>query len=160
LFNIKLEETAIADEGLRILAQIPTLRWLWLSNTKITGTGADSFERQEPVELLELGECPLTHDGVAALAQARLSFPFEAKASLRLARSNLTDEDLMLFVDNDELENLDITGTKVTPQGVRRFQEARRRRFGASGQVDGLTLSSDFDQPADSAERPPAPGAQ
>ncbi len=146
LSSIELEDTEITDVGFHTLMRIPSLTFFWLSDTKITGSGASSREEGERIDLLDLNGCPLTHDGVVALANAKYSSEstFSANSSLWLHQTPLNDQDLMLFVNNDEIENLNVSDTKVTAAGVVAFYEARKRRLEGASQKETLTLSCDF----------------
>jgi hypothetical protein len=86
--------------------------------------------------VLNLAGAPLTREGIEALAKSK--FP-----SLCLARTPIDDKALMLFMENDVLTGLDVSETKVTPEGVKAFYEARKLRLAAAGREESLYLTSD-----------------
>jgi hypothetical protein len=63
---------------------------------------------------------------------------------LKLSRTALGDDELLLFASNDVLKSFDISETKVTAEGVRKFLDARRARHASAGTGDQLFLSCDF----------------
>ena len=149
LSSISLENTSITDPSFQVLLGISSLRFLSLSNTRITGTGAISRETGEPVSVIDLNACPLTHDGVTALAGAKYMSAIYDKTSLWLNRTPLTDNDLLLFADNDEIGHLGIAGTKITSAGLKALYTARKKRLQAAGTEEWLTVESDFPDIAD-----------
>jgi internalin A len=136
LQSLLLDKTAVTDEGLRSIAEMRALGFLSLSDTRVTGTGVAQLRFEEPLSL-SLDGAPLSPEGIAALAKAKLDH-------LSVARTSFGDADLMLFADRASLETLDVTGTKVTAQGVLKFRQAREKRFAASAREDPLMLFSDF----------------
>jgi len=140
LMSLSLDKTAITDEGLRTLARMRRLGFLSLNDTRVSGSGVASLNFEEPLSLL-LDGAALSPEGIAALAKAKLN-------TLSVARTSFDDADLLLFANSDSLVSFDVTSTKVTAQGVRKFQQLRDKRYSASGNVDLLMLYCDFPEEA------------
>jgi internalin A len=133
---LNLDRTDVTDEGLHDILQNQGLAEVSLQNTKVTGTGVRSLTVAGPFPVLNLAGAPLTREGIEALAKSK--FP-----SLCLARTPIDDKALMLFMENDVLTGLDVSETKVTPEGVKAFYEARKLRLAAAGREESLYLTSD-----------------
>jgi hypothetical protein len=86
---------------------------------------------------VDLSGSALTPQGFEALA--RTDIP-----DLKLSRTSLTDQQLMLFAGNDRINLLDISQTKVTANGLIAFYEARKRRLTIAGRPESLYVTSDF----------------
>lgn len=134
--TVILSHSAITDEGFRTLAEIKGLEYVSLSDTKVTGAGVRYLNNQTPLKHLDLAGAALTHEGIEALAKANCS-------ELELARTMVGDGELLLFADNDNLTQLDVTETSVTEEGVRAFYKARKKRLGGAGSVESLMLNCD-----------------
>ncbi len=137
LHSLFLDGTAVSDKSFRSLAKISGLQILVLDDCKITGAGLAYFEGPPYPRNLSLAGTPLTPEGISLVAKLPCTV-------LTLARTSLTDEQLMLFADRDELQNLDVTETQVTAAGVKAFYEARKRRLKQAGQEESLYLTSDY----------------
>jgi Leucine-rich repeat (LRR) protein len=161
---LNLDRTDVNDANLPEVLQIPALITLSLQDTKITGatfprhvTGGGSGASFPPPATgpggrltVDLSGAALTAQGFAALAKTNVT-------DLTLSRTGLTDQQLMLFAGNDQINMLDITQTKVTANGLVAFYEARKQRLTAAGRQESLYVISDF---ADIAEQylPEVPG--
>jgi hypothetical protein len=145
---LDLDKTSITDEGLQHLAALRSLSSLSLCDTKFTGVGV-RYLTGNPLSSLNVAGAALTPDGIAALAAANIS-------DLNLAKTAVTDQELLLFAANGVLTHLDVTETKVTAAGVRAFYESRKRRLPAAGEEEMLSLISDFPDIAESFLSAPA----
>lgn len=132
-----LDQTSLSDEGLATIGKVTDLRDLSLRETKVTGTGMRHLASMRTLSKVDLSGCPLTREGLAALAQLRLF-------QLNVTKTPLTDADLMLFENCDTITRLIVSETKVTPNGVKALYEARKRRLQPSGRQEPLIVDGDF----------------
>ena len=95
IVDVILRSSAVTDQGLAPLAQLPKLKFVNLANCQIDGSGLDCFAEHPALE------------------------------SLQLAGTCLNDEGLMKLADAPELNSVVVFDTKVTPEGVEAFQTAR-----------------------------------
>lgn len=145
--SLNLSHTSATDEVFRSLAKIQGLKSLVLSDTAVTGQGINEWAPSQRLELLDISGIKLTSSSVEQLAK----FPCNW---LVLARTSLTDKQLLLFVDRDDLAQLDVTQTQVTPEGVVAFYEARKKRLKNQGKQESLTLYCDFPEVAEPYHNP------
>jgi len=156
---LNLDGTDVSDDTLPELLQITGLSLLSLQNTKVTGA---SFPQQvtisKPLSVdlpgggaaapgsswfsVVLSGAALTPKGFEALAKTNVP-------DIKLSRTSLNDQQLMLFVRNDRINLLDISQTKVTANGLIAFYEARKQRLAAAARLESLYVTSAF---ADIAE--------
>jgi hypothetical protein len=136
--ELNLDRTEVTDEGLRDVAQIQGLANLSLQNTKVTGTGFRFFAQSVALPSVDLSGVALTSDGIATLAKSKIS-------NLILDRTPIDDRLLMLFAENNEINLLRISETKVTAAGIRAFYEARKQRLAKTGRQESLYVISDFE---------------
>ena len=152
--TLNLDGTNVSDDMLPELLTISGLSTLSLQDTKITG---DSFpERVTGVSQLsvdssgaavtppggsqfsvDLSGAALSPQGFEALAKTNIP-------DLKLSRTGLNDQQLMLFAANDQINLLDVSQTKVTANGLIAFYEARKLRLAASRRPESLYVTSDF----------------
>ncbi len=140
--SVTLDNNPITDEGLEHLATwgytesagSRHLGSISLADTLVTGVGAKHLETYSRIHRLDLSGAPLTREGIAQIAKLNVH-------KLNLSRTPLSDEDLLHFVANNEMRELDVRQTQVTPQGVRRFKDARVKNPGVT---KGVNLISDF----------------
>jgi internalin A len=158
--TLNLDGTNVSDDTLPELLQITGLSLLSLQNTKVTGASFPqrlALGSQLSVDLpgaaiappggsqfsVDLSGSALTPQGFEALAKTNIP-------DLKLSRTALNDQQLMLFAANDRIYVLEISQTKVTAAGLTAFYEARKQRLEASGRRESLYVTSDF---ADIAEQ-------
>jgi hypothetical protein len=139
---LQLSVNQITDRGVAHLAPLTDLETLSLSRTQVAGTAFANFSPESKLANLRLGGC-VTDEGALAIGRlprlrhvsmgsptvtmkslGQIRWP-ESLEFLGLTLSGLDDEGLMRLVDCPKLELLWISRTKVTPQGVQRFQQAR-----------------------------------
>jgi hypothetical protein len=135
--NLVLDQTAVNDESFATFATITGLESLNLDDCHIAGTGLKHFADRQPLLSLSLAGNPLTEEGFKTIAGAPCTI-------LTLSRTALTDEQLLLFVDRDDLTLLDVSETTITEAGVKAFYEARKRRLRSAGKQETLHLLSEF----------------
>ena len=133
---------SLTDDAFVELAKIKRLDELSILDAKVTGSGVEMWPADRRLQALDLSGNPLTDKGIGLLAKANCS-------ELVLGRTEINDQQLMLFAGRDDLASLDVTETNVTPEGVKAFYEARKRRHKASGMAESLTLTCDFPEVAE-----------
>jgi len=101
LNNLNLSKTQITDESLRYLAKsgLPRMDTLIISNTKVSDVGI-GYLIGETTRYLEV---------------------------LDLSSTNVTDECVESLIRLSYLEKLNLTGTKISKDGVNRFLQVRQR---------------------------------
>jgi len=128
-----LDHTALTDQAFGVLTNIKGLEYVSLSDTKISGVGAGDLNGDPKLKHLDLSGVTLTQKGTQALAQVQCS-------ELDLSRTFIGDRELMVLAANDNLVELDVTGTAVTLNGIEAFFKTRKTRLKAAGLPDTLTL--------------------
>ena len=116
LDSLMLYQTAVTDEGLARLAQVTSLRKLYLRTPGVKGQGLAHLKRVNGLKSLELlgavvGEGALTHlAGLEGLLE--LSTPY----------MRLTDAGLSRLAKMKSLQRLNLYGCEVTDAGLARLQ--------------------------------------
>jgi internalin A len=159
-----LDKTPITDEGLKHLATLghnmsagyqgaPEDRRVGeisLADTLVSGIGAQHLANYKYIGELDLSGAPLTREGLAQIGRLKVS-------DLKLSRTPVADEDLLLLVAMDETHEIDVRQTQVTAQGVRRFMDERVRHCAKFDKMNSLRLVSDFrDEELPDSELTPA----
>jgi hypothetical protein len=134
--SLNMDRTPASDEAVPELLQISGLG-LSLQDTKISGTTFAQRPAGGGPGTVDLSGAALTPQGFAALAKA--SIP-----ELKLSRTSLNDQQLMLFVGNDAINSLDVSQTKVTANGLIAFYEARKQRLESAKRPESLYVISSF----------------
>jgi hypothetical protein len=142
LTALTLQSTSLTDDAFAALAKVNGLTDLTISDANITGSGIPSWPPDQRLESLTVSGNPITTEGIKLLAKANC-------AALNLTGAPVDDELLMLFAGRDDMNRLDVTGTKVTSEGVKDFYEARNKRHKASGVSESLILICDFPEIAE-----------
>ena len=137
-----LTDTGITDQAFASLAKIQGLDHLDLTGAKVSGLGLKLLPAELKLRTLDLSRNPLTPEGIELVAKT----PCE---DLTLFETQLTDEQLLLFVDRDDLTNLNVSSTQVTADGVKAFYEARKRRLKEAGREESLHVICDFPEEAE-----------
>jgi internalin A len=129
----------VTDAGISALKELPKLRDLQLLSTRVTGTGLKP-DGTPNLENLDLRQCPVTTDGLKAvagykklrtlhLAWTRVEdvSPLKQLTTLKelsLSGTLVTDENLATL-DNAALETLWVNRTKVTGAGLKGLKSLR-----------------------------------
>jgi hypothetical protein len=137
LQGLVLDGTVITDDGLCTITTIQGLEYLSLSDTRITGVGISCFDQGEPLPYITLDGAPLTREGLETLAKSRCT-------RLSVARTFIGDGELLLFVENDDLNELDVSETQVTMDGIRAFYKSRQQRLSRAGRKETLVVQTNF----------------
>jgi Leucine-rich repeat (LRR) protein len=107
----------VTDRGLESLARLPKLQRLNLHGAKITDAGAGQLRTLQELRELNLGATQLSAKGLGFLAELgkleKLSLPGLTK---------LDDEAIPVLAAMKSLRWLDITDTKITPEGAERLR--------------------------------------
>lgn len=156
--SLELRGTATIDEDLRRIAALPNLTALNLRGTAITDAGLWHLARRTNLKMLELRGTAVTGPGLAAL-------PFGLEhvdltdtqlgptgfhtlptlpnlITLKLNRLPVRDADLEVLVRWPRLHHLEIDGTAVGEQGLRRLLALHPGI--ARIEARGLSLSEEF----------------
>jgi serine/threonine protein kinase len=142
LERVWLNGTRVGDDGLELLARIPTLEWLMLDETPITDRGVGHLAALTRLERLELSGTPVTDAGLTHLkALPALNYlglrstrvtdaglahlkDFPALTTVILDRTAVTDAGLAPLKAVPGLRVCGVSGTKVTEAGVKAFARA------------------------------------
>src|SRR5262245_51014225 len=135
--SLVLDNTSITDDGLLAVGPLDGLWYLSLDGTKVTGTGLACSDATRQFPQVRLEGAALTCEGLRVLASLNIG-------ELSIAETNVTDDDLMVFADNDAIACLDVKGTKVTREGVRALYESRKGRLVALKRSERLIVVSDY----------------
>jgi Leucine-rich repeat (LRR) protein len=107
----------VTDRGLESLAQLVKLETLILRGAKITDPGAGQLRALHELRELDLGATQLSAKGLGFLAE----LPKLERLSLT-GLAKLDDEAIPVFAGMKSLRWLDVTDTKITPEGVERLR--------------------------------------
>jgi hypothetical protein len=115
--RLDLTGTAITDEGLACLSRMPLTR-LVLRSTAVSGDGL-AYLDGGGISFLDLSFSRATDAGLAAISGwGRLRI-------IDLSDTPVGDGSLLVLASLPELSQVHISGTGVTPEGIRRFQSER-----------------------------------
>ena len=114
---LAISDSQITDDGLKPLNLLPELTHCCLPGSKLTDKSAQQFAQLRNLMSLDLCRTAFGDEGVKGLA------PAAALKHLYLKDTKLTDRGLDLL-HNRKIGNLNIEGTKVTAEGVKRLKEA------------------------------------
>ena len=141
LVTLTLPGTKVSDAGVAQLAPLVNLRHLELAQTQVTGSAFESLQSLTKLETLMLDDTKLTNEGAMRSLQfprlknimvrdapltmdslGRIKWPKTLEV-INLGGTGLTDDGLMRLAGCPKLRFV-ISGTKVTPEGIKRFQQA------------------------------------
>lgn len=117
-----LDCTSITDEGMKELAQIPTLRYISLNGPTITDVGIRHLCFHPNVEEVYLGELATSEKSFESLAT------LPRLRTLDVWGDSVTDEALSALGACDELSVVALRKTTVTDQGLVHLAELRNLR--------------------------------
>jgi hypothetical protein len=112
-----LEDTTTTDAGLETLAGMSQLERLILDGTKVTDKGLAKLRGLRHLQVLGLDRSEVTDVGMEHLKE------LDQLVWLSLENTAVSDAGLETLAGmNHQLQGLDLRGTKVTDEGVRRLQ--------------------------------------
>ena len=117
IMSLILDDTAVTDAGVGVLAAMPNLGELSLARTKITDRSLCCLKSVTSLTRLNLDETAITDEGLAFLAGTQLR-------SLSLRDTGVTDLGVGSLHEMKELWRIDLQGTRVTRAGIREFEKA------------------------------------
>jgi hypothetical protein len=127
------DNAKVTDAGIAALAGLENLRYLNLTSTGVTGTGFKDRADMASLYQLNLNDCPVTDESLAAIPR------FLKLEELLLGRTNVTDKGLMNLVGWNSLRRVTRT-LRTTKAGSQAFNEAflaaRRKAREAGEQMD------------------------
>jgi internalin A len=145
LWSLSLNDTAIGDKGMRSLHMLPALSLLSINRTRVTGVGLCALPNNEYLHLY-MDKTPASDKGLRAFARCLTnlkvldlsrtnvsdkSAPVLASLlklnELRLTDTQITDAMLQAFHSHPHLDALEVSGTRVTKDGVKALKKARRK---------------------------------
>jgi hypothetical protein len=114
---LDLSGLAVTDAGVAVVADMPQLTQLFLEGTKITDATLAAIGKLKSLEELDLSRLTgITDQGLASLATLR------QLQILHLTSSPIGDAGLIHLHGLKQLESLDTSGTKVTPEGLKKLK--------------------------------------
>lgn len=120
--NLDLMGTLITDEALALLEFLPSLEYLNLSGTQITGTGFDG-EKTKNLKVLRMCDCPnLTTAGFSRLSTVH------SLENLMLINSRVEDSDMEYIAKLPQLKKLFLNKTNITDHGLAKLSIALELR--------------------------------
>ena len=124
LEDVDISQTKIGDFGVWELRALPRLKSLNLYLTLVTDSGLNSFRKGDhcsaaKIERLNLDKCPITDDGLAALAS------LTSLAWIHLGGTAITDTGLAELAKIEPLKEAIVTKTETTLEGI---EQLRRNR--------------------------------
>ncbi|MHB8903412.1 MAG: leucine-rich repeat domain-containing protein [Thermoguttaceae bacterium] len=140
---LSLSGTSVEDAGMRHIGRMSGLKWLMLTNTKISDEGLAYLRDCVQLEILSIAFTNVTDAGLAHIARMK------NLAELDLVGTEITDLGLEhLF--GLKLDRLGLGSRRITPDGVKRIQDAMPRcrvyyvHDAAAGQVEPSTAVDPF----------------
>ncbi len=109
LAHLELSGSPIADVG--PLAELPNLRVLFLTDTKVTGAGLARLQESKSLRLLGLNGTPITNEDLEIIKT------FGTLEHLPLERTQIGDEGLVHLHGMKNLRTIPLQGTRVTAAG-------------------------------------------
>jgi hypothetical protein len=117
--GVQILDTPATDDDLRLLADLPAVRDVWLSRTKVTDQGLAHLKQACPqLTFLTLDETAVTDAGLARLSE------LTALESLSLSGTRVTDAGLVHLARLKNLKHLWLRSTPITGAGYRQLQAA------------------------------------
>lgn len=110
----------VTDRGLETIALFKNLEKLFLRAAKITDAGSHQLSALQNLKVLELADTQLSASGLGFVSQLK------SLEELSLARSpRVDDKAIEALASAPALKWVDLEGTKVTEDGVRKLRERR-----------------------------------
>lgn len=109
----------VADSQLISLRELPHLKRLWLTRTKVTDYGLAILRDLSELQTLDLSQTDITDAGLANLKQ------LTGVQQLLLAGTKITDAGLVNLKDMAQMTHLNLDGTHVTDAGLAKLASMR-----------------------------------
>ena len=108
----------LTDTGLVCLSRIPALRSILVGGTKVTDEGIKGFvNAKEYANPLDLHGTAITDEAILYLSRIRV-------LNLSVKDTQITDASIPHFIQMTHLKRLNVTGTKITPEGIAKLRNA------------------------------------
>jgi hypothetical protein len=114
LDSLTLETCKVSDAGLAHIPKLTKLQFLILRGAQVTGTGFRGLVLPEKVRALNVGSCPITDEGVAAMTDLKV-------VTLELSGTKVTDAAASSFAKFPNLTTLELVNTSVTEASLDSF---------------------------------------
>ena len=114
---VRLANTAVTDEDLRLVAKLDRMEFLALNSTSISDAGLFELRHCRRLKSLSLSETRVTGDGLRHLAN------MPDLAGLSFWKTSVGDEGLYHLRGNRSLVSLELSETQVTSQGIRHLRK-------------------------------------
>jgi hypothetical protein len=111
-----VSQSAVGDDGLKVLATLPRLREFQAASTKITDAGMAQFDGLVGIEVLVLSDNEITDAGLARLAKHK------GFTGLFLHSTKVTDAGLDYLKGMSRLTKVGLSKTAVTDEGVAKLK--------------------------------------
>lgn len=111
--SLNLGNTTLTDEGLSALAKCSSLHSLWIESSDIQGSGLSHLNFRNMVQL-SIQHSQIDDSGLEVIAKLQ---PLKLR-QLQIGHNPITDSALKSLSTLATLRELDVGGTKVTPQGI------------------------------------------
>lgn len=119
LKTLHVATTTLNDEGLKELAKLPNLQELIVTRTKVTDAGINHLKAAPRLRDLHASETQLTDACIDSLLEMPLR-------SFSCRESTLTDAGLTKLAKHRTLEWVNVSGTRITTEGLMQFENAPR----------------------------------
>lgn len=114
--SIHLEERPVGDEEMKLIANFPSLRRLYLAGTRVSDAGLAHLAGLKHLERLSLWETRISDAGLTVVGR------FSHLRVLDIHSTSISDAGLAHLSGLRELERLNLRGTKVTGTGTKHLQ--------------------------------------
>ena len=118
LEQLNLESDQITDDGLKEIAKLPNLEHLYVKSIEITDAGVEHLTNLPELKVLWLRQTQIGGSGMASVGK------FRSLELLYTDGSRITDHDLDCLHGITNLQALNLSGSLVTLDGVKRFRAA------------------------------------
>jgi len=122
LRSLRLNDTSVSNEGLKILQDLPGLEEVGLRGEKFTDGAVEHLRGVKHLKSLGLCGSAFTDGSLVKLKGA------STLRSLRLCETAVTDAGLAPLVELRELEELDLGGTPISGTGLRHLKPLKKLR--------------------------------
>lgn len=118
---LDLSRTSVTDDSLAVIGRLTTLKTLRLRGTKITSVGLQSLSELKELVDLTVSGCPRVDDAAIEVLATLPNLQILLMNGTGVSNAGLDK----LAKGASKLQRLGIERTKVTPEGIARFQKAQ-----------------------------------